>query len=144
MKRCSRSIAVLSLFCGTMLVAGVPPTSTSSGSGYQQYPPQYGPPQYSPTPEGLRDLVARTQEDIRRSEHFVQGEHHQLDRCRDAEKNLSTFDRHLTKGHYDKGGLDHVIGDVQGILDHNTLQAEMRDALLRDAEDLRAARARHY
>jgi hypothetical protein len=144
MKLFSRSIAVLSLFCGTMLVAGVPLASASSGNGYQEYPPQYGPPQYAPTPEGLRDLVARTQEDIRRSEHFAQGDHDQIKRCRDAQQHLSTFDRHLTKGHYDKGELDHVIADVQGILDHNTLQAEMRDALLRDVEDLRAARARHY
>ncbi len=140
MKLFSRSIAVLSLICGTMLVAGV---SGASANGYQEYPPQYGPPQYAPTPEGLRDLVARTQEDIRRSEHFAHGDH-ERDRCRDAQQHLSTFDRHLTKGHYDKGELDHVIADVQGILDHNTLQAEMRDALLRDVEDLRAVRARHY
>jgi hypothetical protein len=93
-------------------------------------------------PEALHDLIGRTQEDIRRAESFERGNGHQQDRCRDAEQHLSTLDRHLTKGRFDKGKLDHAISDVQGILDHNTLQAADRDALLRDVEDLRVARDR--
>src|SRR5437660_10259113 len=111
MKLFSRSIAVLSLGCGIMLAMGSRLPAASPATGwYQEYPP----PQYGPVPGGLRDLVARTQDDIRRSEHFAHGGHDQQERCRNAEEHLSTFDRHLTKGHYDKGELDHVIADFQG------------------------------
>ena len=140
MKLFSSSIAVLSLGCGMMLALGGLPAAASPANGwYQQYPPQY-----EPGPEGLRDLVARTQTDIRRSEGFERGDHDQQERCRAAERHLSTFDRHLTKGHYDKDELDHVIADVQGILDHNTLEAQDRDELTRDVQDLRVARARRH
>ncbi len=134
MRLLDKSIAVFCLSCGIVLAGAVPMASAANGA-FQEV--------YNPGPEGLHDLVGRTQADIRRAESFERGEHHQRERCRDAEQHLSTFDRHLTKGHYDKGELDHSIGDVQGILDHNTLQAADRDALLRDVEDLRVARDRH-
>lgn len=86
-------------------------------------------------------LVDRTQSDLRAAADMEHG-NKERDRYRKAQKGLSTFDRHLSKGHFDKGKLDSVISDIQNVLDHNTLQASSRDALLRDVSDLRAARAR--
>jgi hypothetical protein len=134
MRLLDKSIAVFCLSCGIVLAGGVPAASATNGAFQEGYNDR--------GPEALHDLIGRTQADIRRAESFERGEHHQRERCRDAEQHLSTLDRHLTKGHFDKGELDHSIGDVQGILDHNTLQAADRDALLRDVEDLRVARDR--
>jgi predicted negative regulator of RcsB-dependent stress response len=62
------------------------------------------------------------------------------ERYRNAQKSLSTLDRHLTKGKFDKGDLDQAIEDIQNVLDHNTLQSSSRDALLSDIQNLRMAR----
>ena len=94
-------------------------------------------------PEGIRGLIDRTQSDLRAAEDVVDPKNSKdRERYRNAQKNLSDLDRHFTKGKYDKGELDRSIGDIQSILDHNTLQASSRDALMRDVEDLRVARAR--
>jgi len=102
---------------------------------------QYAGSYYSQHPD-LRQLIDRTQTDLRNSselEHTGKGK--QRDRYRNAQKSLSTFDRHLTKGKFKKGELDKAIGDIQNILDHNTLQASSRDALLSDVQNLRLARS---
>jgi hypothetical protein len=102
-------------------------------SGYQEYP----------TPHtDLRGLVDRTQSDLREAADLEHENDKQRDRYRSAQGHLSTFDRHLTKGHFDKSELDKSIDSIKDILDHNTLQASSRDALLRDVEDLRIARDR--
>ncbi len=88
--------------------------------------------------------MARTQQDVQAASEGapnINGD--QRERYRDAQKHISDFDRHLSKGHYDKDEIDHVIADVQGILDHNTLMAHDRDALQQDVTQLREARARH-
>ena len=91
--------------------------------------------------DGMRGLIDRTQSDLRAAEDMDPRNSKERDRYKNAQKNLSDLDRHFTKGKYDKGELDRSIGDVQAILDHNTLQASSRDALLRDVQDLRVARA---
>ena len=91
----------------------------------------------------LRGLIQRTQTDLESAEHNAPNDHKQRDRYRNAQEHLSDFDRRLTHGHFDKGDLDHAIGSVRDILDHNTLLASSRDALLRDMEDMRVARDRH-
>ena len=102
-------------------------------TGYQEYPAAH---------MDLRGLVDRTQSDLREAADLEHGNDKQRDRYRSAQGHLSTFDRHLTKGHFDKGELDKSIDSIKDILDHNTLQASSRDALLRDLEDLRIARDR--
>ena len=103
-------------------------------TGYQEYPAAH---------TDLRGLVDRAQSDLREAADLEHGNDKQRDRYRSAQGHLSTFDRHLTKGHFDKGELDKSIDSIKDILDHNTLQASSRDALLRDLEDLRIARDRH-
>ena len=93
--------------------------------------------------DDLRGLIDRTQSDLRASAESELNDGKQRERYRNAQDRLSTFDRHLTKGHFDKGELDKAIGDVQHVLDHNTLQVSARDALLRDAQELRIARERY-
>lgn len=93
--------------------------------------------------DGIRGLVDRTQSDLRAAEDMDPRNSKERDRYRNAQKNLSDLDRHLTKGKFDRGELDRSIGDIQNILDHNTLQASSRDALLRDVADLRQMRERN-
>jgi len=98
-----------------------------------------------PSPyNGLRGLIDRTQTDLRAAADLEHGNDKQRDRYRNAQGHLSTFDRHLVKGHFDKGELNHAIDAIKGILDHNVLQASSRDALMRDVEDLRVARDRAW
>jgi uncharacterized membrane protein YccC len=90
----------------------------------------------------LREVVDRTQSDLRAAVDLEHGGK-QADRYRNAQDHLSDFDRSISKGHFDKDRLDRAIGDLQSLLDHNTLQASTREALRRDVEDLRVARD-HY
>ncbi len=139
MKLLNKSIAVAALSCGMVLGATVP-LMAAPGYQDQDYGRGYG---HGYDNEGLRHLVARTQQDIQIASESGNSDHDQRQRYRDAQKHFSDFDRHLTKGHYDKDEMDHVIADVQGILDHNTLMANSRNALLQDVTQLREARARH-
>jgi hypothetical protein len=123
---------------GLVLASGLSTlTAIAMAAGPAAYFQQYR------EPEGIRGLIDRTQSDLRAAEDVVDPKNSKdRERYRNAQKNLSDLDRHFTKGKYDKGELDRSIGDIQSILDHNTLQASSRDALLRDIEDLRVARAR--
>lgn len=105
--------------------------------GYgQEYPAPYG--------GGLRGLVDRTQSDLRAAEETEHNKPDQRDRYEHAQGHLSTFDRKLTHGKFDKGELDKSIGSLKDVLDHNVLQPSTRDALMHDMEDLRIARDRRY
>ncbi len=136
MRPLSKSIAVATLSCGLVFGAGVP---LMAATAYQDYGHDYGRGEH----EGLRHLIERTQQDLQMAAESGNSDHDQRERYRNAQKNLSDFDRHLTKGHFDKDKLDHVIGDVQAVLDHNTLMAQSRNALLQDVTQLREARARY-
>ncbi len=107
----------------------------------QVYPPSGA---YPAPYTGLRGLVDQSQGDLRAAADLAQGKHEQRERIQKAQGHLSTFDRHLIKGHFDKGQLDQAIRQIQSVLDHNVLQASNRDALLRDVQDLRGARERRY
>ena len=91
---------------------------------------------------GLRGLIDRTQNDLRMASGLEHGEH-QRERYQHAQDELSSFDRGLSKGHFDRGRLDRSIDDLKSVLDHNTLDPGSRDALRHDVEDLRIARERH-
>ena len=97
-------------------------------------------------PEG-RDLIQRVQEDMRRAAEFARGsleikkDHKQIERWDNAQRSMSNFDRHLSKGKFDKGELDSAINDLKNAVEHNTLSSLDRDALNRDLSDLRQFRA---
>lgn len=141
MKLLNKLIAGTALSFG-MLLCTTAPLMAATGYQYQDqdYGRDYG---RGYNHEGLRHLVARTQQDIQIAAESQHADHDQRQRYHDAQKHFSDFDRHLTKGHFDKDELDHVIADVQGILDHNTLMANSRNALLQDVTQLREARARY-
>jgi hypothetical protein len=127
-----RSLAVSLLGAGLAMTN--PALLVAAGNaGFQEYGSNWG---------DIHGLVDRTQTDLRAAADLKTGGQRQHQRYRRGQTDLSTFDRHLSKGHFDKGKLDASIKDVQSILDHNTLQASSRDALLRDVADLRDARAR--
>jgi hypothetical protein len=47
----------------------------------------------------------------------------------------------MAKGKFDKGTLDSAIEDIQNVLDHNVLQSQDRDMLMRDIKELREIRS---
>jgi hypothetical protein len=110
------------------------------------YPPPGPPGQEYPAPYGggLRSLVDRTQSDLRAAMEVQRNKEDQRERYNHAQGHLSTFDRKLTHGKFDRGELDKSIDSLKDILDHNVLQASSRDALLHDMEDLKVARDRRY
>ncbi len=132
MKAVSQSLAVLTVGLGLSIGVATPVVAAPYGF---QYGDRFG---------DIRGLVDRTQSDLRQSSELEHNNGDQRDRYRNAQKHLSTFDRHLTKGHFDKGALDSAIDTLKAILDKNTLQASARDALTRDIQDLRAAREHRY
>jgi hypothetical protein len=138
MKLSSKSLAVFSLGLGLAMGSGWAMTAAVSSpamagsSAFQEYGNDWG---------DIRGLVDRTQADLRAAGDIQHGDK-ERERYKHAQKSLSTFDRHLAKGHFDKDKLDDAIGDIQSVIDHNTLQASSRDALVRDVADLRTARAR--
>jgi hypothetical protein len=101
---------------------------------------------------GARDLIARVQNHLKRAADFgshgdvkkVKRDEKEIERYRNAQRSASDFDRHLSKGHFDKGELDSVINDVKNVLDHNTLESQDRDALTDDLRDLRDFRAQQH
>jgi len=136
MKRFFQSAPVMVLTLGLVAggVASIPATAQSYPAG-SPYPAPYN---------DLRGLVDRTQSDLRAAADLEHENGKQIERYHSAQGHLSSFDRHLVKGKFDKGELDKSIGEIKGILDHNVLQASSRDALMHDADDLRAARDRRY
>jgi hypothetical protein len=103
-----------------------------------------GLPAYTQTRyDAARDLVARTQEDLRRAADFTSVKKDERERIVNTQKHLSDFDRGLTRHKFDKDKLNDAIEDLKNVVEHNTLGGEDRDALTRDLGDLRAMRARH-
>lgn len=88
-----------------------------------------------------RQVVGRTQVDLDRAASFLKGNKKEQERLRNAQKHLSEVDRHMAKGKFDKGTLDSAIEDIQNVLDHNVLQSQDRDMLMRDIQELRAIRS---
>jgi len=126
-----QSLSVFSLGVGLAISGAALPASASAG--FQDYGNNWG---------DIHGLIDRTQTDLRAAADLGTGRHKEHKRYQRAQADLSTFDRHLSKGRFDKGKLDGAVHDLQSVLDYNTLQASSRDALLRDIADLRAARVR--
>ncbi len=134
MRLLDRTIIAVFLGVGLTLVGAV--TTSAAGNGGFQY---YRDPAM---PSNLRVLVDRTQSDLRMASDLEHAKEDQRKRYSDAQGHLSTFDRKLTKGKFDKGELNKSIDKIKQILDRNVLQARTRDALIRDITDLRMARDR--
>lgn len=88
-----------------------------------------------------RQVVGRTQVDLDRAASFLKGNKKEQERLRNAQKHLSEVDRHMAKGKFDKDTLDTAIEDIQNVLDHNVLQSQDRDMLMRDIKELREVRS---
>ena len=132
MKLLDTSLAAIVLGLG-LAVASAPASPALGAAGFQDYNANWG---------DLHALIDRTQTDLRTASDLEHGQK-ERERYHNAQTALSSFDRGLSKGHFDKGKLDAAIGHLQSVLDHNTIQASSRDALLQDVGDLRATRARH-
>jgi hypothetical protein len=94
----------------------------------------------APAQDRARDVIDRTQGDLRRASDSELHRGKEVSRYENAQKHLSDFDREMTRGHFDKGRLDAAIDDLKDVVDHNTLDPEDRDALRRDLSDLRILR----
>ena len=85
-------------------------------------------------------LVDRVHSDLN---HAYGGWHFSNDdreRLNHAEKELREFSRKWSDGKFDKGQLDDAIGSIQGVLDHNKLPQQDRDAISDDVAQLRRMR----
>jgi hypothetical protein len=118
--------------------SGTATLGAAENSGYQYYR-DYRDPAMS---ADLRGLIDRTQNDLRAAADLGRAKKKQDKRYSEAQGHLSTFDRKLTRGKYDKGELNKSIDKIKQILDKNVLQASTRDALSRDLADLRMTRDR--
>ena len=95
------------------------------------------------SPHGhVRELVDRTQTDLHEAAGLDKPKGDSQERYHDAQGHLSTFDRKLIKGKFDKGELNKSIDKIKEILDKNILQASTRDALRQDLANLKIARDR--
>ena len=89
----------------------------------------------------LRDVIDRTQGDLKAASGLEHGDK-QRGRVQHAQDDLSKLDRKLVKGKFDNEALQHSLGALKSILDHNTLPGSGRDALMRDVDELKAAHER--
>jgi hypothetical protein len=87
----------------------------------------------------MRNVIDRTQSDLRMALDFAHGDK-QRARYQHAQDHLSKLDGKLVKGKFDKGCFHDAVEAIKKILDHNTLQASGRDALMQDLNDLTVVR----
>jgi hypothetical protein len=87
--------------------------------------------------EEARNMVQKVQTDLHSLNPTAAKDRGRID---DALKHLSDLDRNFTKDKYKKGPLSDAIGNIEGILDHNTLETRERDMLNADVHDLRELR----
>jgi predicted negative regulator of RcsB-dependent stress response len=120
------------LAVGIGLTAPAIPIIAAPESGWYGRDVDYG---------NIRGIVDRTQTDLQTAANLEQGSK-ERDRYHNAQSHLSNLDKELAKGRFDKGKLESAIKELQNVLNHNTLQASMRDALMRDVTDLKIARDR--
>lgn len=132
-------VLTLGLACGGAVALQAQTPGYSPAPGYAQ-----GADYAAPYGGGLRALVDRSQSDLRAAAEMEHNKGDQWERYNHTQGHLSTFDRKLTHGKFDKGELDKSINGFKEILDHNVLQASSRDALMHDLEDLKVARDRRY
>lgn len=93
-------------------------------------------------PDNIRDVIERTQNDLRMAADLEPRHNDEHNRYKNAQGHLSTLDRKLVKGKFDKGELEKTVDCLKDILGHNVLQASTRDSLMRDEADLKIARDR--
>jgi hypothetical protein len=66
---------------------------------------------------------------------------HEMERYDHAMTHLSEFAEKLHQGRFDRGRLDHGIGDLESILNKNPMDGRARDILNHDLGELRRLRA---
>jgi hypothetical protein len=89
----------------------------------------------------VRETVDQTQTDLRHAQEFERHHGKEVARYDNVQKHLSDFDRDFVRGHFDRGKLDNAIDDLKNVVEHNTLEAGDRDALISDLRNLRIIRA---
>ncbi len=130
-----RSLVGTSVMVSALLTGGYASLTNAAPFDHHDRGTEYG---------DLHNLIDRAQQDLRAAEQSEPDKGKTRVRYENAQKHLSTVDRHLSKGKFDKETLDSAIGDIQSVLDHNTLMASARESLLLDVNALREARSRRY
>jgi hypothetical protein len=139
MKLLNKSMVVLSLGLGLAAGSAVP-VLAAGHVGFQDYREDRG---YGDYFGQLRQLIDRTQADLRAAAELEHGNKKQHERYHDAQGHLSTLDRDLSRGKFGKSELNKSIDSIKSILDNNVLQASSREALQQDLEGLRMVREHH-
>jgi hypothetical protein len=114
----------------------------AGGSGLAS-PADWGFKHHGDSSDKLREVIDRTQSDLRTAADLEPKHNDDHNRYKNAQGHLSTFDRKLAKDNkFDKGELEKALDGIKDILDHNVLQGSTRDNLMRDMTDLKIARDR--
>jgi hypothetical protein len=115
-----------------MLLAGVMLASIADA--------QFGPPSGRYRPELVSALIERVHQDLDRGYAVWHLRHGDRDRLSNSERQLRDFAKHWERGKFDRGHLDHAIGDIQKVINDNHLAGRERDLLWNDVEELRRMR----
>lgn len=92
---------------------------------------------------GSGGLIQSVQEHLRRAASFGRTRGKDYKRVDNAMRHLSEFDSKMSRGHFDRGKLDHAIEDVNNVVRHNHIDRRDRNVLAMDLERLRDFRARY-
>ena len=88
-----------------------------------------------------REPLGRVRADIDRAErnlHYLPAE--EFERFNAARREIGEFQRRWEEGRYDKGALDHVIENLNHVVEHGRLRPHDRDILSSDVGRLREMR----
>ena len=83
-------------------------------------------------------LCDRVQADLSRASYDSYGGRRRIER---AHKEVSDFERRLSRGDFDKHELDEAIESVKHVVDSNSISGQARSILLEDLDRLRDFRA---
>jgi hypothetical protein len=101
---------------------------------------QFGPSHGRYQPESVAALIERVHVDLDRGYGVWHLRHGDRERLNHSEHQLRDFAKHWERGKFDRGNLDHAIGDIQKVINDNHLSGRERDALWNDVEELRRMR----
>ncbi len=116
-------------FLGVVVLAALAATSQAQFGSQGRY-----------RPETVSAIVERVHGDLNRGYAVWRLSGGDRGRLTRADRRLHDFAEHWRNGKFDKGNLDHAIGDIQKVIEDNHLSGRERDALWNNVEELRRMR----
>jgi hypothetical protein len=128
-----RRFQILGLIAAAVLV------TSSANAQYRQYDP-YRDGRAGYHEDGI-GLIRSVQSDLSRAASHGYMSGRERSRLDQALRNLSDFDRDLSRGRFDRHDLDRAIDHIKDVVSHNRIDPRERDILYADLNRLRDFRA---